>query len=141
MKIATIENYDEIWSVFKKNRDIFPHIRADYLKREINKSNVIFDSGVIIVKGVYQKKVHLGDQTFEKGTSIIHQIVNSERGNGNASKILKKFLDESNDKVILTVRKSNEVARNFYERNNFKQTGTINWSNDTIKGVIYVANN
>ena len=116
MKIATIENYDEIWSVFKKNRDIFPHIRADYLKREINKSNVIFDSGVIIVKGVYQKKVHLGDQTFEKGTSIIHQIVNSERGNGNASKILKKFLDESNDKVILTVRKSNEVARNWYNQ-------------------------
>ena len=137
MQYATLKNFDEIYSVFKENRKIFPHIRTDYLKRQIKRNNVIFDSGVILIKGVYKKTVHLGNQTYQKGTNIIHQIVNSEKGNGNATKVLKNFLNTLNDKVVLTVRKSNEVARNFYEKNDFKQTGLINWSNNKIKGVIY----
>jgi len=137
MNYATLKNFDEIYSVFKQNRKIFPHIRTDYLKRQIKRNNVIFDSGVILIKGVYKKTVHLGNQTYQKGTNIIHQIVNSEKGNGNANKVLNNFLTSIKNKVILTVRNSNKVARNFYEKNDFKQAGLINWSNNTIKGVIY----
>ena len=41
---------------------------------------------------------------------------------------------------ILSVRKSNKVARKFYEKNGFKKVDTISWSNGRIKGVIYEIN-
>jgi len=37
----------------------------------------------------------------------------------------------------LTVRKSNIIARRFYERNYFKKVGKIFWLNNKIEGVIY----
>jgi len=136
---ATLTQSAVVWDIFKKHRSIFPHIRTDYLKRQLSKNNVIFDKGVVIVNNEYQRKVKLNKKVFEKGTYIIHQIVNSVRGNGNATKVLKKFLNSLTNvrRCILTVRKSNIVARKFYERMGFKQVDTISWSNKTIKGIIY----
>ena len=139
MKTATLHDKAVVWDIFKKHRNIFPHLRTDYLKRQLSKNNVIFDKGVVIVNNEYQRKVKLNKKVFEKGTYIIHQIVNSVRGNGNATKVLKKFLNSLTNvrRCILTVRKSNIVARKFYERMGFKQVDTISWSNKTIKGIIY----
>ena len=139
MKLATLAQSTVVWDIFKKHRSIFPHIRNDYLKRQMSFKNVIFDEGVVIVNNEYKRKVKLNKKVFEKGTYIIHQIVNSVRGNGNATKILKKFLNSLTNvrRCILTVRKSNIVARKFYERMGFKQVDTISWSNKTIKGIIY----
>ncbi len=124
---------------YKKHRNIFPHLRTDYLKRQIVVDNVIFDKGVVIVNNEYKRQVKLNNKVFKKGTYIIHQIVNAVRGNGNATKVLKKFLNSLTNvkSCILTVRKSNIVARKFYERMGFKQVDTISWSNKTIKGIIY----
>jgi len=139
MKLATLAQSTVVWDIFKKHRSIFPHIRTDYLKRQIVVKNVIFDEGVLIVKNEYKRKVKLNKKVFEKGTYIIHQIVNSVRGNGKATKVLKKFLNSLTNvrRCILTVRKSNLVARKFYEKMGFKQVDTISWSNKTIKGIIY----
>lgn len=137
MNKASISNLKEIWSVFRKYKHVFPHLRTDYLKRQIDKGSVIYDNGVIINFDQYKRKVKLGNKQFEKDTIIIHQIANDNLGNGQATSLLKKFLTNVNNKVILTVRKSNQIARRFYEKNNFKEVGIINWANNTIKGVIY----
>jgi RimJ/RimL family protein N-acetyltransferase len=109
----------------------------DYLKRQIKSKNVIFENGVVLITGQYQRKVNLGNKTFDKGTFIIHQIVNDEQGNGCANQVLNKFINSINNKIILTVRKSNIIARRFYERNYFKKVGKIFWLNNKIEGVIY----
>ena len=137
MKLATLKNYDVIWSIFKKYKKVFPHIRTDYLKRQIKNNNVIFENDVVIVKDTYKRKVNLGNTSFDKGTTIIHQIANNNQGNGYSSVVLNKFLNEVKNKVILTVRKSNQIARKFYEKNNFEEVGKICWQNNQIEGVIY----
>tara|TARA_Y100000031_G_C8171599_1_gene362101 strand:- start:45 stop:476 length:432 start_codon:yes stop_codon:yes gene_type:complete len=139
MKLATISTKAKIWNIFKNYKKIFPHIRNDYLQRQIKSKNVIFDKGVVLINSTYQRKVSLGNKQFEKGTNIIHQIVNSKQGNGNATKVLKQYFKSlpNNTRCILTVRKSNKTAGKFYERNNFNVVGKINWSNNTIKGLIY----
>ena len=137
MKLATLKNYDVIWSIFKKYKKVFSHIRTDYLKRQIKNNNVIFENDVVIVKDTYKRKVNLGNTSFDKGTTIIHQIANNNQGNGYSSVVLNKFLNEVKNKVILTVRKSNQIARKFYEKNNFKEVGKICWQNNQIEGVIY----
>ena len=139
MKVATLQDKAVVWNIFKKHRNIFPHLRTDYLKRQIVVDNVIFDKGVVIVNNEYKRQVKLNNKVFEKGTYIIHQIVNAVRGNGNATKVLKKFLNSLTNarSCILTVRKSNLVARKFYEKMGFKKVDTISWSNKTIKGIIY----
>ena len=90
-----------------------------------------------ILKKQYKRKVNLGNTSFDKGTTIIHQIANNNQGNGYSSVVLNKFLNEVKNKVILTVRKSNQIARKFYEKNNFKEVGKICWQNNQIEGVIY----
>ena len=139
MKPAKLNQLEKVWSVFKDNRTYFPHIRTDYLKRQIKSKKVIFHKGVVLIHSTYHRKVSLGNKQFEKGTNIIHQIVNSKQGNGNATKVLEKYFKSlpNNSSCILTVRKSNKIAGKFYERNNFNVVGKINWSNNTIKGLIY----
>ena len=84
MKLSTINDQATIWNIFKQNRSIFPHIRTDYLKRQNVVDNIVFDEGVIIVNNEYKRRVKLNKKVFEKGTYIIHQIVNSIKGNGMA---------------------------------------------------------
>lgn len=134
---ATLKDFDRIWSIFKKYKNVFPHIRTDYLKRQIKSRNVIFENNVVLITSKYKRKVNLGNRTFDKDTIIIHQIVNDDIGNGCSSVLIKKFLNEVRNKIILTVRKSNKIARRFYEKNNFKEVGKIFWSNNQIEGVIY----
>ena len=141
MKQSTINDEATIWNIFKQNRSIFPHIRTDYLKRQNVVDNIVFDEGVIIVNNEYKRRVKLNKKVFEKGTYIIHQIVNSIKGNGMALKILKKFLFELElggvRDCILSVRKSNLRARKFYKKMGFKKVDTISWSKNRIKGIIY----
>ena len=139
VKIATIVDKAEVLNIFKKQRKVFPHIRTDYIQRQIQSKNVVFDKKVIIINQQYKRDVSLGDKKFEKGTCIIHQIVNAKQGNGNAYKILNKFVKSlpQNADCILTVRKSNHTARRFYKKNGFKSVGNINWSNNSIEGLIY----
>ena len=137
MNKATLKDFDKIWSIFKKYKNVFPHIRTDYLKRQIKSRNVIFENNVVLITSKYKRKVNLGNRTFDKDTIIIHQIVNDDIGNGCSSVLIKKFLNEVRNKIILTVRKSNKIARRFYEKNNFKEVGKIFWSNNQIEGVIY----
>ena len=64
MKLATLKNYDVIWSIFKKYKKVFPHIRTDYLKRQIKNNNVIFENDVVIVKDTYKRKVKVENKYY-----------------------------------------------------------------------------
>ena len=61
-----MKDFDTIWSEFKKNRDVFPHIRTDYLKRQIKNNNVIYQDGVILIIGKYKRKGTLGNVQYFK---------------------------------------------------------------------------
>jgi predicted acetyltransferase len=142
MNIATLDDFDVIKSTFAPHqKTYFPHIRTDYIERKIKSGNVIFEDGVVIIFGVYKRKQKIGNQQAEKGDAHIGQIVVQQQGNGNATKVLKKFFTEMNTKVWLTVRSENTRARSFYEKNGMKNVGDTSWSNGTIPGTIYLYTN
>jgi hypothetical protein len=138
MNIATIDDLDTIKSIFAPyQKTYFPHIRSDYIKRRIERKNVILENGVVIIFGVYKRKQKIGTVTAERGDAHIGQIVTLEQGSGNATTILNKFFQEIDTKVWLTVRSENERARSFYVKNGMSEVGDISWSKGTILGKVY----
>lgn len=133
IKFAVIEECNEILKIFKQYPDIFPHIRKDTISLQIQQ----YREGVVITFNKYQKKVHLGNITIPKSSWILHQIVNKEPGNGKTQIILKKFMNYIDNDLYLTVRSSNTRARNFYEKNGFKEVSDISWKSGEIEGKIY----
>ena len=138
MNIAKIEDLSVIESIFAPyKKTYFPHIRQDYLKRNIAAGNVVLEDGVVIVFGVYKRKQKIGTVEAQRGNAHIGQIVTASQGSGNASKILLKFFNEMNCDVWLTVRAENPRARAFYEKNGMKNVSSISWSEGKIPGVVY----
>lgn len=138
MKFVALKDFDKVWEIFKiYKKEYLPHIRTDYVKRQIKKKSIILEKNVVINFDVYKRNVKLGNKLFQKGTTIIHQIANKNQRNGNAKIVLKKFLKEMNKPIILSVRNDNKIAVKFYLKNKFKKVGKINWINNKIKGSIY----
>ncbi len=84
MQLAKVFQLKEIVRVFQSWRSVFPHVRQDYLKRKILAKECVYHNGVIITFNQYKVRVALGSVTIPKGSYIIHQIVNSKQGNGEA---------------------------------------------------------
>jgi hypothetical protein len=137
---ATPDQIKELMSIFYKFKSIFPHLRFDYLQRKLSKNEVIYDSGVVITFTRYLRSVRVGSCLAHKDDTIIHQIANSNQGNGYARQVIARFFDECPGKVWLTVRSSNAVARKFYLKNGFCEVGTIEWSEKGVPlpGVVYL---
>lgn len=139
MNHAKLEQSDEIYNHFYANRTWFPHVRKDYIMRQIQKGGVIYEDGIIITYNRYKRKQRIGNSACaQKGDIILHQILNTNQGNGKASTVLNRFLQHVNSPVWLTVRSENTVARIFYEKNGFVQSGEINWMQGKINGVVYL---
>jgi len=136
MNFAKEKDLDRVYKMFMLYKEIFPHIRKDYLERYIKKGEVILQKGVVIVFHRYIKGVHLGTAYISKGHYILHQIVANIPGNGNAGMVLSKFIKYTDAPIWLTVRKDNERAIRFYEKHGFREVGTIQWADDTIPGVV-----
>jgi hypothetical protein len=139
----TYYDMDELISIFKKYPTIFPKGYFAYLKGNLNKfitnNQLIYEQGVILTWNDYKRATTLSDNfATKKGDYIIHQIVSSEQGNGNASKVLTQFLNSigANKSVWLSVREDNVRAINFYKRHDFEVVGEKSWSSDKIKGYI-----
>ena len=141
MKFATMEHFESIWEIFSSHRKtVFPHIRQDYVKRQIAGGNVIFESGVVIIFNTYKRRQLLGKAHAEKDDVVLHQIVVKQQGKGKASRVIQKFFKYVGTTVFLTVRKSNVVARSFYERNGMKVVSKITWSNGALPGLVFKTN-
>lgn len=137
MRHATLEDFEEIKGLFKKHKDIFPHVRFDRLWNKINKGQVIYEDGVLITYVIYKRKGYMGDFTILKGECVLNQIISTS---GKGSEILKKFFDYVQTNVFLSVRDDNDKAIKFYEKNGMEEIGKISWANGKINGVIFKKN-
>ncbi len=137
VKLATEDDIDDMMKIFRKYPKIFPHIRKDKIIAYIQKCGAIFEDGVLITFGKYQKKVTIGTVNAHKGDWTLYQIVNKEPRNGKSFEILNKFLNYIDGDCYLTVREDNLIARKFYEKNGFIEVGNISWKNGEIPGKVY----
>ena len=130
------EDLDVIYGSFRGHRNIFPHVRKDYLKREILSGNVIHDYGTILIYKQYQKKTQLGDVYAQKGDWIVKQILRTD-DDGSPTKVLSRFIDAIDTRLFLTVRTENTRAIRFYQKLGLTKVGNITWSNGTIDGDVW----
>ena len=131
-------DFDTVWNIFKNNKKYFPHIRTDYLKRNIAKGQVVLDRDVVIVYNIYKRKQRLNEEILaQPGDCILHQIVAKSR-NGSAKEVLHKFFKHINTRVFLSVRSENDIAKRFYEKNGMLKIGDTSWAKGTISGDIYL---
>lgn len=135
--VATISDYEYVKAAFAANRDLFPHIRTDYIYNMIERCNCIVYDGVIIMYNFYKRNNTIGNVVAPKGSCTIKQILNTDKGNGKAGIVLNNFLQWAGKDVYLSVRADNLRAIKFYQKNSFELVGTINWKNGTIPGHVY----
>ncbi len=134
---ATEKDLDLVYSSFASRKDLFPHIRKDYVARQILKGTVVFYKSVFIIYDRYSRKVKLGTFEAQKDNYILHQIVNTNQGNGLASKVFDAWVKTLDNNLVLTVRRSNKPARRFYKHKGMKNVGDISWSGGTLEGKVY----
>jgi hypothetical protein len=138
---ATLDQLDEIYSHFYNCRQWFPHIRKDYVQRNISANNVIYDNGVIIIFNQYKRKQRIGTVCANRGDFILHQILNPFRDANKtttASDVIKQFCEECSSDVYLSVRADNDRAIKFYSKNGFVLAGTTSWMNGTLPGLVFL---
>tara|TARA_B110000908_G_C10253279_1_gene453579 strand:+ start:2763 stop:3200 length:438 start_codon:yes stop_codon:yes gene_type:complete len=141
MNYATIKDFDEVWKIFKDNKEWFPHVRSFHIKNRLNWGQIILDDGVLITQQMYQQTRKIGQDTNVKvqaGSYLIHQIINSDKSNGKAKTVIQRYFDHVETDVYLTVRKENIVANRFYKKVGMKDIGTINWSKGAMKGIVWL---
>ena len=137
MNHAKETDFEAVKEIFYQHKEWFPHIRTDYMKREIAKGNLIYDNDVVITYKFYKRKQKIGEVIAQQGDCILHQIA-AKHKNGSASKALQKFFEFVKPRrVFLSVRSDNEIAKKFYIKNNMKLVGSTTWAKGTLPGDVY----
>jgi two-component SAPR family response regulator len=140
MNYATINDFDEVWQIYKDNKEWFPHVRAFHIKNRLRWGQVILQDNVLITQQQYQRRGPIGrdtDVSVEKGDYLIHQIVARNKGTGEAVKVVQEYFDYINADCYLTVRDENKPANAFYKKLLMERVGYINWSAGTMKGNVW----
>jgi|TARA_R110002020_G_scaffold420142_1_gene629287 RimJ/RimL family protein N-acetyltransferase len=144
MNHAKETDFEAVKEIFYQHKEWFPHIRTDYMKREIAKGNLIYDNDVVITYNFYKRnykldKSSMGDVSqkiiMQANDCILHQIA-AKHKNGSASDALQRFFNWTGRRVWLSVRSDNPVAKAFYERNNMKLVGKTSWTKDGVKNAL-----
>ena len=131
-------DFESVKEIFYQHKTWFPHIRTDYMKRQIAQGNLIYDNDVVITYKFYKRKQRIGEVIAQQGDCILHQIA-AKHKNGSASKALQKFFEFVEPRrVFLSVRSDNEIAKKFYVKNNMKLVGTTTWAKGTLPGEVYL---
>ncbi len=159
---AKDSDFGKVKSLFYQHREWFGHIgtgsirtailnnsikfnfKSSFERKWISSALLIYEEDVLITYNIYKvnrklsNKVNrkLSNYDIKKGDCVLYQIGAKNR-NGSAARILNKFFEYINTKVILTVRRNNTHAKKFYEKNNMKLVGETSWSKGTILGDIY----
>lgn len=140
MNYVTIKDFNEVWKIFNENIEWFPHVRSSHIKNRLEWHQVILQDGVLITQQICQKTRKIGRNTnvyIEAGSHVIHQIINSIKGNGNAEKVMKEYFAHVKTNVYLTVRSENKPANMFYEKIGMKKVGYITWSKGKLLGNVW----
>ena len=61
MKFATEDDFIEVYELFKKNRELLPHIRMSKISYAIKIVGCIFNEEVICLSKIYKKSVQIGN--------------------------------------------------------------------------------
>jgi len=131
-------DFESVKEIFYQHKKWFPHIRTDYMKRQIAQGNLIYDNDVVITYKFYKRKQKIGEIIAQQGDCILHQIA-AKHKNGSASKALQKFFEFVKPRrVFLSVRSDNEIAKKFYIKNNMKLVGSTTWAKGTLPGEVYL---
>jgi len=139
-KQAKIEEIKEVYGIFHKHKEIFPHVRFDYLQRKIDSGCCVYDDGVVITYTIYKRKNRIWNQNVaNKGDVMLHQIVNANPSNGKSSDVLQGFFEHTVEgKIVwLTVRADNKRAIKFYEKIGFDDMGDIYWMKGKLPGKVF----
>jgi|TARA_B110000977_G_scaffold198347_1_gene283006 RimJ/RimL family protein N-acetyltransferase len=138
MNHAKETDFESVKEIFYQHKEWFPHIRTDYMKREIAKGNLIYDNDVVITYKFYKRKQRIGEVLAQQGDCVLHQIA-AKHKNGSASQALQNFFEFVNPRrVFLSVRSDNEIAKKFYLKNNMKLVGSTTWAKGTLPGDVYL---
>ena len=127
-------DFDVVKDIFYQHKQWFPHIRTDYIRREIAKGHLILDNDVVIAYNYYKRKQKIGDIQAQQGDCVLHQI--AAKNKGTASQVLQRFFKWTNRRVFLSVRSDNVIAKVFYERNNMRLIGQTSWTKDGVKNAL-----
>ena len=137
-------DFEKVKDIFYQYKELFPHIRTDYMRRMIESGNLILDNGVIITYNYYKRnyklvRSSLGEMSqkiiMQPNDCILHQIAAKNR-NGSASEALQRFFKWTKRRVFLSVRSENVIAKRFYEKNGMKLVGQTSWTLDGVKGAL-----
>ena len=131
---AKEHDFDVGKDIFYQHKQWFPHIRTDYMRREIAKGHLILDNDVVITYNYYKRKQKIGDVQAQQGDCVLHQI--AAKNKGTASQVLQRFFKWTNRRVFLSVRSDNVIAKVFYERNNMRLIGQTSWTKDGVKNAL-----
>ena len=131
-------DFESVKEIFYQHKTWFPHIRTDYMKRQIAQGNLIYDNDVVITYKFYKRKQKIGEVIAQQGDCVLHQIA-AKHKNGSASTALQNFFEFVKPRrVFLSVRSDNEIAKKFYVKNNMKLVGTTTWAKGTLPGEVYL---
>jgi len=56
MILAQQQDFEKVKEIFYQHKQWFPHVRTDYMRREIDKGHIVLDREVIITYNFYKKK-------------------------------------------------------------------------------------
>lgn len=138
---ATINDFDEVWKIFKENKEWFPHVRKSHVRDRLEKEQLILQDDVLITYHKNKNNRKIGrdtDVSVTDDSHVIHQIINATKGKGNASKVIQEFFEFVKSDVYLTVRAENTAANKFYEKVGMKKVGYINWSKGKMRGNVWL---
>ena len=134
---AQEHDFETVKEIFYQHKQWFPHIRTDYIRREIAKGHVVLDREVVITYNFYKRKQRIGDVLAQQGDCILHQIA-AKNKDGSASEVLQRFFKWTKRRVYLSVRSDKEIAKKFYVKNNMKLVGSTSWAKGTLPGDVYL---
>jgi RimJ/RimL family protein N-acetyltransferase len=137
MILAQQQDFEKVKEIFYQHKQWFPHVRTDYMRREIDKGHIVLDREVIITYNFYKKKQSIGNVLAQQGDCILHQIA-AKNKDGSASEVLQRFFKWTERRVFLSVRSDNIIAKKFYEKNNMKLIGKTSWARGTLPGDVYL---
>ena len=140
MRHLMMDDFDEAWKVYHDNKAWFPHVRKSHVRTRLESNQLILEDGVLITyhKNTSSRKVGRDtDVSVTAGSHMIHQIINSTPGKGNAQSVMNQFFDFVGTDVYLTVRSENTAANKFYDKIGMKKVGYINWSGGNMPGFVW----
>ena len=70
MILAVPSDFDKVKSIFYSHKKWFPHVRTDYMKRMIDKKQMILEDGILITFHHAKRRQKIGYVQLQKGETI-----------------------------------------------------------------------